>query len=129
MNNLKRVWFIVCMLFVCSFGMTACVASAEAQEKIDVLLERQIKLSGELSKAYSDHAEGKLTTKQLGELKDSITKNVSETKAEVEKLKASGVGWGELAVSTLIGLASRGVPSKGPVAMLFSLFTARRKED
>ncbi len=123
---MRKTWFILCMMFVLSFGVTACVQSEEARSKIDILLERQEADAKKLVEAYEKYRTGELTTGELGVLKDSIQANIRDTRAEVLKLKESGVGWWELIGTALISLISRGVPSKGPLSSLFGMFTKRR---
>lgn len=126
--NIKKIWFILCMAFICSFGLTACVTNEQAQKRIDVLIAKQADLSEKLVKAHEDYQKGTLTSGQLQVLKSELAENIAETKSEVEKLREGGVGWGELIASTALGLISRGIPSKGPLAALFGVFTARREE-
>ncbi len=110
------------MALVCSFGLTACIASAETQAKIDTLIIEKEQYAQELVKAYKDHQAGKLTTKQLQDLTTGLKENVAETKDELKALRDSGVGWGELIWSVILGAASRGLPSKGPIGAVLRVF-------
>jgi hypothetical protein len=116
------------MSVVLSFGLTACVSEAE-QVQIDKLVEKNTQLVKELDLAYEKHKAGKLTTQELSELTKAIQGNISETKAEVQRLKEKGVGWMELAGATALGILSRGLPSKGPLASVVGVLAARRRED
>lgn len=116
------------MLFALSFGITSCTLSQESQAKINVLLEHQAVQSKKLVEAYAKYKTGELTLGELGVLKDDLESNIKDTRDEVLKLKNSGIGWTELVGAVLMGLVSRGVPSKGPLASLFGMFTARRQE-
>ena len=127
MKILRKLWFIFCMGIVVSFGLTACVNEAE-QKKIDALVEKNVGLVKQLDDAYDKHQAGQLTTKELAQLTSSIKVNIEETKAEVSRMKEEGVGTLELVGATLLGIISRGIPSKGPLATAFSMLTARREE-
>ena len=127
--NIKQIWFILCMVVVLG-GTVSCIEiSSENQQRISVLLEKQIDLKNQLEAAINKHEAGKLTTKELLTLKDDLTKNIVETKDEVLKLKEEGVGYVEMGVAIVVTLISRGVPSKGPLGALFTMLSARRKED
>ena len=126
---MKRLWFILCMGTVCMFGVTSCTQNAELQSKVEVLIDKNADLVEELTQAYEDHKNGDLTTEQLADLVGDIKGNITETKDELVKLKESGVGWGELALSVVLGAAARGIPSKGPLGSLFTMFARRRKEE
>lgn len=125
---MRKIWFTACMLFALSFGITSCTLSQESQAKINVLLEHQAVQSKKLVEAYAKYKTGELTLGELGVLKDDLESNIKDTRDEVLKLKESGIGWGELVGAVLMGLVSRGVPSKGPLASLFGMFSARRQE-
>lgn len=116
------------MLVVVSFGVTSCGVNAEAQAKIDVLVEQQAAQAKELVDAYAKYKTGELTVAELGTLKDTLQANIKATKEEVENLKESGIGWGELLGAVVMGIISRGIPSKGPLSALVGIFSARRED-
>jgi len=124
---MRKVWFIFCMAICLSFGLTACVNEAQ-QTKIDALIQKNVGLVKELDSAYEKHKAGKLTTKELSELTLAIKANIEETKGEVSRMKEEGVGWLEVAGATLLGIISRGIPSKGPLSSAFGMLTARRED-
>ena len=124
---MRKLWFIFCMAICLSFGLTACVNEAQ-QTKIDALIEKNVVLVDELKGVYEKHKAGKLTTKELEVLTGAIQANIKETKDEVMRMKEDGVGWLEVAGATLLGIISRGIPSKGPLSAAFGMLTARREE-
>jgi len=124
---MRKIWFIFCMSIVCMFGVTACV-SAEKQAEINTSLEKISTLSDDLEKAYKSYKDGTLKASEFKDLTTAIKTTIENTKDEVKKLKEDGVGWGSLIGATLIGIISRGSPSKGPLAALFSKFSARPSE-
>lgn len=117
------------MSLVLGFGLQSCKVSEESQNKIEVLLQAQVDLVADLKTAYKKHKNGELTTEELLTLKDDITDNISETKAEVLKLKESGIGWAELIGAVVMGVISRGIPSKGILSTAFGMMTRRREDD
>lgn len=125
---MKRIWFIFCMALVCSFGLTACIASAETQAKIDALIIEKEQYAEKLVQAYEDHKARKLTTAQLAELSTGLKENVLQTKQELMALREEGVGWGDLIWSVVIGAASRGIPSKGPIGAIWDAITGRNRK-
>lgn len=127
--NIKKTWFVMCLFAVLSLGVMTSCATAAQQEKVNVLLVKQKELKDELIVAYERHKEGKLTTKELSVLKDSIQNNIEATQKEVESLKEEGLGWGELVGAVAMGIVSRGIPSKGPLSAIFSMFASRGRED
>ena len=127
---MKKIWFILCMSAVLSFGLSSCLdLTEEQQSEINSLIDIQIDLKTKLALAIAKHKTGDLSTADLMGLKDEISENIQSTKDEVQKLRDSGMSIWDLAVATGIGVISRGIPSKGPLAKLFAVFTARRKED
>jgi len=116
------------MLGVLSIGLITSCANAEQQLKVNALVEKQKELKNELMDAYKAHKAGKLTTEDLAKLSMKIQDNIEETKGEVEKLQAEGVGIGSLIGAVITGLALRGKPSSGPIALVLNRLLGKKED-
>ncbi len=138
---MKRLFITTLLLITFIGGLTACV-NDEKQSAINTQIEKvkelTVKLEGlgsKLKDAEQKYQDGKLTAQEFKDLTADVktvileTKDgILETKDEIIKIQESGVGWLEMVGAVLIGVASRGSPSKGPLALIQNLFSARRKE-
>lgn len=113
---------------ICCFGLFGC-ATMEQKAAIDAELDALKTLTAEMNTAYERYKSGELSVGEFKDLTSAVKDQIASTKDEVERLKAEGMGWPEMIGMTLLGMASRGIPSKGPAGMLFSLMGARRRED
>lgn len=123
-----RKLLVVTLLLATVGGLTACV-STEKQQKINDLLQQVSEKTVELQDLKTKFDAGTLTAAEFKETTDSVKKTVLAAMDEIERMKDDGVGWLEMAGATLLGVAARGLPSKGPLGLLTQLFAARRKED
>jgi len=128
--KLERIWFIGCMICAITLFTTSCIqVDDKTQQEISIKLDRLSELSKDMSEAYAKYKTGELTASEFKDLTVAIKTTISETKDEVAQLKEDGVGTGSLVIATLLGLISRGLPSKGPLGLLVDLFARKRKEE
>lgn len=119
------------MIFCVSLTLQSCKAVDDynkAAPAINKELDNIELLTKKLEDSYKEHLEGTLTTEQLGDLTVQIRDSIKSSRDAIVKIKDDSVGWGGVVMASIIALISRGIPSKGPLAMLFGLFTARRKD-
>ena len=128
----KKIWFYLCMTVCLALTLQSCQFITDF-EKVKPEINQQLDdieiLSNKLTESYAKHKKGELTTIELQDLTLEIRDGIKKAKESIVAIKSDSVGWGSMIAATVAGLLSRGVPSKGPLAMLFGAFTARRKED
>lgn len=126
--------FITAVL-ACSL-MTACVTQADvARQEANVYELASLKdVAASLNAEYKV-LEARYLAKEISlddftrtsmVLKDNIEKataSISNVKEDIEAQRESGIGWGELIGATLLAVASRGIPSKGPFRVGLNLLT------
>jgi hypothetical protein len=128
----KKTWFYLCMLGCLLLTLNACQFITDyekAKPAINKELDNIEILSTKLQDAYKEHKAGELTTEELQGLTMEIRDSIGKSKDAIVALEQESVGWGSMIMATAMGLLSRGIPSKGPLAMVFNLFMTRRKEE
>ena len=135
MNKIKkvcaRIWLTGCLLVCLSLTVQSCISMDDinkAQPIINKELDNIEILTKRLEDAFASHRAGELTTDELSGLTIQIRDSITSSRNAIVKIKQDSVGWGSMVVAVLVGMLSRGIPSKGPLAMLFNVFTTRRKE-
>jgi hypothetical protein len=115
-----RKLFVILFL---GFVLSSCVSDTQ-QQSIDAETAKILEYKEKIEQAYLRYESGELTAKEVKSLVEDSQLRIDSSMSTIKDLKSQGVSYWELAGAVLMGIASRGIPSKGAVPIVFNAISS-----